>query len=133
MNDDELRALLTTIKTIATVGMSNKLDRPAYFVPEYLSAQGYHVIPINPTVGEIMGRRAYPDLLAASEKIDLVQIFRRAEDVPPIVEQALQIGARVVWMQEGIVNEAAAQTARAAGIIVVMNQCLMKTHRRLVG
>lgn len=132
MNDDELRALLTTIKTIATVGMSNKWDRPAYFVPEYLIAQGYDVIPVNPTVGEIMGRRAYPDLLGVPEKIDLVQIFRRAEDAPPIVEQAIQIGARVVWMQEGIVNEPAAQTARAAGLVVVMNQCLMKAHRRVV-
>lgn len=132
VNNAELKRILETARTIATVGFSTNWERPGYFVPEYLATQGYNVIPVNPTVTEIQGRKAYPDLLAVPEQVDVVQIFRRAEDVPPIVEQAIQIGARVVWMQEGIVNEAAAERARAAGLDVVMNECMMKSHRRLI-
>ncbi|MBI5649820.1 MAG: CoA-binding protein [Chloroflexi bacterium] len=133
MTDDEIRTILETIHTIATVGYSTSFEKPAYYVPEYLATQGYRVIPVNPTVSEINGEKSYPDLRAIPEKVEVVQIFRRAEDVPPIVEQAIQIGARVVWMQEGIVNADAARTAEAAGLKVVMDKCMMKLHRRLIG
>lgn len=132
MTDEEIRTILETIHTIAVVGYSTSFEKAAYYVPEYLATQGYRVIPVNPTVKEINGEKSYPDLLAIPEKVEVVQIFRRAEDVPPIVEQAIQIRARVVWMQEGIVNEPAAQTAGAAGLKVVMDKCMMKMHRRLI-
>jgi predicted CoA-binding protein len=133
MNDTQLTAILTNAKTIATVGFSTNPDKPGYYVPEYLIQHGYRVIPVNPTTPEIMGLKAYPDLLSIPEPIDVVQIFRRAEDVPPIVEQAIQIRAKVVWMQEGIVNDDAAKKARAAGLMVVMDKCMKKMHQRLIG
>ena len=133
MNDKQLKEILEKTKTIATVGFSTNPDKPGYYVPEYLIDHGYHVIQVNPTAPEIMGLKAYPDLLSIPEPIDIVQIFRRAEDVPPIVEQAIQIRAKVVWMQEGIVNEEAAKKARAAGLVVVMDKCMKKLHQRLIG
>ncbi|MDE3088001.1 MAG: CoA-binding protein [Chloroflexota bacterium] len=133
VDDNQLKEILLAAHTIATVGFSTSPDKPAYYVPEYLVAQGYQVIPVNPTTHEIMGMKSYPDLLAVPEKVDVVQIFRRSEDVPPIVAQAIRIGAKVVWMQEGIKNEPAARQAEAAGLIVVMDKCMMKNHRRLIG
>ncbi len=133
MTDTELRQLYETTHTIATVGFSKDPDKPAGFIPEYLMALGYHVIPVNPSASEIAGKKAYPDLLSIPEKVDVVQIFRPAAEVPPIVEQAIQIGARVVWMQEGIVNPEAAKRARAAGLQVMMDHCMMVEHRRLFG
>jgi hypothetical protein len=100
-------------------------------VPAYLQRQGYRIIPVNPNLEQALGEKAYPDLLAVPEPVDVVQIFRRSEAVPPVVQQAIQIGAQVVWMQEGIINEAAAQAAREAGLQVVMNTCMRTTHRRL--
>ena len=95
--------------------------------------QGYHIIPVNPTADEILGEKSYPDLESVPEKIDVVQVFRKPEDVPPVVESAIKVGAKVVWMQEGIVNEEAAQKAREAGLQVVMDACMRATHRRLIG
>jgi predicted CoA-binding protein len=133
MNDAQLKEMYQTIRTIATVGFSTNPARPGYYVPEYLTLKGYRVIPVNPMIQEGLGQKAYPDLLAVPDKIDVVQIFRRPEDVPAIVEQAIQIGARVVWMQIGAANPEAAQAAQTAGLAVVMDKCMMIEHKRLFG
>ncbi len=130
MDEDETRIFKET-HTIAMVGLSGDPERPSYHVADYLIGQGYNVIPVNPTADSIMSRKCYPDLASIPEKVDVVDVFRRAEDVPPIAEQAIKIGARVLWMQEGIVNEAAAARARQAGLVVVMNKCMFKEHSRL--
>jgi predicted CoA-binding protein len=132
MDDRTLRQILKDTKVIASVGLSSNPLKESYGVAQYLIDQGYRVIPVNPTTDRILNEKAYPDLLTIPEKVDAVQIFRRPEDVPPVVEQAIQIGAKVVWMQEGIVNEAAAQAARTAGLQVVMDRCMRVEHRRLV-
>jgi predicted CoA-binding protein len=133
MNDDQLKEILETTHTIATVGFSSNPEKPSHDVPRYLKSQGYRVIPVNPSVDEILGEKSYPDLPSIPEKIDVVQIFRPSQDVPPIIDEAIQIGAKVVWMQEGIVNLAAAETAQAAGLQVVMDRCMRREHRRLIG
>ena len=132
-NDLDLREILTTAKTIASVGVSSNNEKASYWIFHYLQEHGYHMIPVNPTASEILGEKAYPDLASIPEKVDVVQIFRRSEDVPPVVESAIKIGAEVVWMQEGIIHEEAAAKAKAAGLKVVMNRCMMKTHQRLIG
>jgi predicted CoA-binding protein len=132
-SDDELKNILESVKTLAVVGMSAHEDQPNYTVPAYLKAHGYQIIPVNPNLKEVNGQKAYPDLEAVPEQVDLVLVFRRSEAVPEVVEQAIQKGARVVWMQEGIVNEAAAQRAIDAGLEVVMNTCMRATHKRLIG
>jgi predicted CoA-binding protein len=131
-NDQTLKEILQSAKTIATVGLSSNPEKDSYEVAQYLKAHGYRLIPVNPTADEILGEKSYPDLESVPEKIDVVQVFRKPEDVPPVVEAAVKVGAKVVWMQEGIVNEAAAQTARQAGLEVVMDTCMKKTHSRLV-
>jgi predicted CoA-binding protein len=123
--------ILKTYHTVAVVGVSPDPEKPSYWVFNYLSGQGYNVIPVNPKMNEIVGKKCYPSLSAIPEKVEVVDIFRRAEDVPPIVEEAIRIGARAVWMQEGIVNEAAAKKARDAGLLVVMDRCMFKEHQRL--
>ena len=133
MNDDDLRQILTTTRTIATVGLSSNPAKDSYSVAAYLKSQGYRMIPVNPAATEILGEKVYPDLLAIPETIDVVQIFRPSSDVPPIVEQAIQIGAKVVWMQVGISHPEAARTAERAGLQVVMNLCMRATHIRLIG
>jgi predicted CoA-binding protein len=133
MNDYELRKIFEISKTIATVGFSTNPERPGYYVPQYLMEHGFQVIPVNPSITEILGQKAYADLTKIPEKIDVVQIFRPPEAVPAIVDQAIQIGARVVWMQLGAANEEAAQRARDAGLTVVMDRCMMVEHRRLIG
>ena len=120
-------------KTIAVVGLSKRQDRAGHYVPAYLQQAGYRIIPVNPTLTEALGEKAYPDLLSVPEPVDLVLIFQRSENVPPFVEQAITIGARAVWMQEGIVNQAAAETAHQAGLQVVMDACMMVEHRKLSG
>ncbi|MGB8983894.1 MAG: CoA-binding protein [Anaerolineales bacterium] len=132
-NDQMLKEILQSTRTIASVGLSSNPEKASYSVAQYLKSQGYRVIPVNPTVSEVLGETSYPDLASVPEKIDVVQVFRKPEDVPPVVEGAIQAGAKVVWMQEGIVNEEAAQTARAAGLQVVMDACMRETHKRLVG
>ncbi len=118
---------------IAIVGLSPNADRPSNEVGRHLQEKGYRVIPVNPAAKEILGEVAYPDLTAIPEKVDVVDIFRRSEDVPPIVEQAIKIGAKAVWMQEGVINEDAALRARQAGLSVVMDRCIWKEYRRLHG
>ena len=128
--DPKLRQILA-YKTIAVVGLSVKPDRPANTIPAYLQQQGYRIIPVNPNLTEALGEKAYASLRDIPGPVDVVEIFRRAEDVPPVVEDAIAIGAKVVWMQSGIVNEAAAAQAEAAGLQVVMDACMGETHRAL--
>lgn len=132
-NDKDMKDILLSTKTIASVGLSGNQEKESYWIASYLKDQGYRIIPVNPTAPEILGEKAYPDLESVPEKIDVVQVFRRPEDVPPVVEAAIKAGAKVVWMQEGIVNEEVAQRAREAGLQVVMDACMRATHRRLIG
>jgi predicted CoA-binding protein len=126
-----LRQILAAARTVAVVGLTDTLDRPSHNIPAYLHAQGYRIIPVNPKLTEALGEKAYPSLRDLPEPVDVVQIFRRAEDVPPIVADALALGAKVVWMQLGIVNAEAAARAEAAGLTVVMDACMGETHELL--
>lgn len=128
---DELRQILATAKTIAVVGLSDNPERPSHEVAGYLKDEGYRIIPVNPSITEAIGERAYPSLRDIPEPVDVVQIFRRPEDVPPIVEEAIAIGAKVVWMQLGIAHDEAAARARQAGLKVVMNTCMATVHDSL--
>ena len=133
VSDNKLRQILTTNQRIAVVGISSQQEQPNYSVPAYLQTQGYKIYPVNPNLDKVLGETAYTNLLAIPDPIDIVLIFRRSEMVPPLVDQAIQSGAKVVWMQEGIVNESAATTAREAGLDVVMDTCIRATHKRLMG
>ena len=133
MNDKQLKELYKSIQTIASVGLSANVEKPSFGIVYYLQQQGYRIIPVNPTAPEILGQKSYPDLLSIPDKVDVVQLFRRSEDVPPFVEQAIQIGARGVWMQQGISNPEAAKKAEAAGLTVVMDRCMRAEHIRLFG
>ena len=124
--------LLRTSRTIAVVGLSSKRWRPSFGVSEYMQRAGYRIIPVNPGETEVLGERSYSGLEQVPEKVDIVDVFRRSEFVPEIVEQAIRIGARAVWLQEGVVHEEAAAKARAAGLMVVMDRCILKEHRKLV-
>lgn len=128
---DELRVLLANTRTIAIVGLSDKPWRDSYRVAAYLQRHGYRILPVNPNLREVLGEKAYARLEDVPETIDLVDIFRRADAVPEIIDAAIVIGAKAVWMQEGVVHEAAAAKARAAGLQVVMDRCILKEHRRL--
>jgi len=130
-SDEKLKEILDATETIASVGLSGNEDKPSHWVGLYLMGEGFRVIPVNPTADKILGEKTYPDLESIPEKIDVVQIFRPSEAVMPFVESAIKIGAKVVWMQEGIVNEEAAEKAREAGLQVVMDACMRATHRRL--
>lgn len=132
LDDSNLERILETTKTIAVVGISSKTDQPNFSVPEYLQSKGYQIIPVNPLLDAVLGNKSYPDLLAIQEPVDAVLIFRRSEFVPDVVDQAIDIGAKVVWMQEGVINEQAAAKAREAGLEVVMDTCMRATHRRLI-
>jgi predicted CoA-binding protein len=130
----EIDEILKTVKTIAVVGLSPKEDRPSYRVASYLQAQGYRIVPVRPAVDRILGERVYGDLSEIPDDItiDMVDIFRRPEEVMPIVEAAIARGdVKAVWMQEGIVNNAAREVALAKGLSVVMDRCAMKEHRRM--
>jgi len=131
MNQEE--KILTDSHTVALVGASPDVERPSFRVFSYLREQGYRVIPVNPRFPQILGETCYPDLAAIPEKVDVVDIFRRAEDVPSVVDQAIGIGAKVVWMQQGVINEAAASRAREAGLQVVMDKCMRKEHLKMRG
>lgn len=134
MNSDRvMKDILLSTKTIASVGLSSNTEKESYWIVLYLKEQGYRIIPVNPTADEILGEKSFPDLESVPEKIDVVQVFRKPEDVPAVVDSAIKIGAKTVWMQEGIVNEEAAQKARDAGLQVVMDACMRATHRRLIG
>jgi len=127
--DTLIEKILRETKTIAVVGFSSRPTRAGYYVPAYLQNQGYRIIPVNPNIDQALGERAYPTLEAIPEPLDLVLLFQRSENVPPFVDQAISIGAKAVWMQSGISNEAAAAEAKAAGLDVVQNRCMMVEHR----
>jgi hypothetical protein len=131
-SNDAIAEILRTTTTIAVVGLSSKRHRPSYGVAEYMQSAGYRIIPVNPQETEVLGERSYARLEVIPERVDLVDIFRRSEFVPEIVESAIRIGAKAVWMQEGVVHEEAAERARQAGLAVVMDLCILKEHRRRV-
>lgn len=128
-----LRRILSTSKKVAVVGLSANWYRPSYFAAKYLIDHGYDVFPVNPNYQEVLGRRCWPDLESLPGKVDVVDIFQKPERVPQLVEQAIGIGAKVVWMQIGIVHEEAARRAREAGLDVVMNRCMKIEYARLFG
>ena len=126
-----IRELLKTAHVIAVVGLSSRKHRPSFGVSEYMQRAGYRIIPINPNESSILGEKSYASLEDVPDKIDIVDIFRRSEFVPEIVEQAIRVGAGAVWMQEGVIHEEAAARAEAAGLTVVMDRCILKEHQRL--
>ena len=134
---DRIYELLSRVKTIAVVGLSESPMRPSHGVSAYLQATGYKIIPVNPHIAEALGEKAYPSLLevplAVTGKIDLVDVFRRPQYVDEIVEQAIQLKIPAIWLQEGVINEPAAERARKAGIFVVMDRCVLKEHRARFG
>jgi len=134
---DPIHELLSRAKTIAVVGLSESPMRPSHGVSAYMQAAGYKIIPVNPHIAETLGEKSYPSLLAipvdVAQKIDLVDVFRRSEYVGEIVEQAIQLKIPAIWLQEGVINEPAAQKARKAGIFVVMDRCVLKEHRARFG
>lgn len=125
-----MEKIMAEAKTIAVVGFSSQPSKAGYYVPAYLKEQGYRIIPVNPNLSEGLGETAVPTLTAIAEPVDLVLIFQRSENVPPFVDEAIEIGAKAVWMQLGIANETAAAKARAAGLDVVQDACLLVEHRR---
>lgn len=125
---DDITKLLFSAKNIAVVGISTKEDRPSHWIAAYLSDHGYNVIGVNPGLSELFGRKVYKTLTDIKEPIDIVDIFRQPDAVPEIVDQAIAVKAKAIWMQEGIVNNAAADKARAAGMLVIMNKCIYKEH-----
>jgi predicted CoA-binding protein len=127
---DVILELLKKYKTIAVVGLSSNPMRPSFGVTEYMQGAGYRIIPVNPNETEVLGEKCYARLEDVPEKVDIVNVFRRAEDVPPVAESAIRIGAKVVWMQQGIENEEAAKKARAAGLVVIEDACILVEHRR---
>ena len=132
-SDAELRSILGDAKTIAVVGLSSNPFRDSFEVAEYLQAKGYRIVPVNPNETEVLGERAYPSLLdvPTDVRIDVVDVFRRAADTPPVAEQAVQVGAKVLWLQDGIVNEDARRVAEDGGLTVIMGVCIKRTNRRL--
>jgi predicted CoA-binding protein len=125
---DPISQILKTSRTIAVVGLSSRRHRPSYGVAEYLQSAGYRIVPVNPGETEVLGEKCYARLEEVPERVDIVNIFRRSELVPEIVESAIPIGARAVWMQEGVIHHEAAERARRAGLIAVMNTCILKEH-----
>jgi predicted CoA-binding protein len=135
-----LRRILGTCKTIAVVGLSPQWHRPSFFAAKYMQGHGYRIVPVNPVATEILGERSYPSVTAAAEalaargeKIDMVDCFRKSEDIPPLADEAIAIGARCLWMQIGVIDEVSAAKARAAGLEVVMDRCVKIEHARLFG
>jgi uncharacterized protein len=130
--DAQIADLLRTARVIAVVGLSSKKWRASYGVSEFLQSVGYRIIPVNPREKEVLGEKAYARLEDIPEKPDIVDVFRRSEAVPEIVDSAIRLGAKAVWMQEGVVNEEAAARARAAGLLVAMDVCILREHHRLM-
>jgi len=133
MREEEIKDTLRSSKTVAIVGISPKPDRPSYRVASYLQSKGYRIIPVRPDGDEVLGEKVYRNLpeIPKEIEIDIVDIFRKPEDVPPVVEEAIQRGTKVVWMQEGIVNREACDKAEQTGLKVVMDLCIKKEHQRL--
>lgn len=130
-SSEEIRKLLNNCRSIAVVGLSDKPHRDSYRVAHYMQRQGYQIYPVNPVLDKVLDERAYPNLSALPEQVDLVNIFRRSEEVPQIVEQAIAHGAKALWLQLGVVHEAAAAKAQAAGLTVVMDRCIKVMHTQL--
>ena len=134
MREEDIKKILSEVKSIAVVGISPKEDRPSYIVAAYLKSKGYRIIPVRPDGEEILGEKVYHRLMEIPERVgvDVVDIFRKSEDVPPIVEEAIQRRVKVVWMQEGVVHQEAAERAEKAGLKVVMDRCMKKEHQKLL-
>jgi len=134
MKDEEIKDTLNRLKTVAIVGISPKEDRPSYIVAAYLKSEGYRIIPVRPEGEEILGEKVYPSLMEIPKEIeiDVVDIFRKSEDVPPVVDEAIRRKAKVVWMQEGVMHKEAGTKAEKAGLKVVMDRCMKKEHQRLL-
>ena len=126
---ESIQRILKECRTIAVVGLSSNPVRPSYGVAGYMKQQGYRVIPINPHEINVLGEQAYPSLAAVPDKVDLVDVFRRSEEAGVVVDEAILIGAKAIWLQEGVIDEAAAQRAQQAGLLVVMDRCWLKEHR----
>ncbi|TEU17594.1 MAG: CoA-binding protein [Anaerolineales bacterium] len=133
MSEADIKSILEESKTVAVVGLSPREERDSHRVAKYLQSRGYRIIPVNPNADEILGERSYPDLASIPEPIDVVDVFRRSEAVPEIVKEAIKVGARTVWMQEGVIHKEAAARAREAGLQVVMDRCMMVEHWRHLG
>ncbi len=131
----ELRRILGSCKTIAVVGLSPQWHRPSFFAAKYMQGHGYKIIPVNPSASEILGERCYPSVTAAAadHRIDMVDCFRKSDDIPPIADEAIAVGARWLWMQIGVIQETSAAKARTAGLDVVMDRCVKIEHARLFG
>jgi len=130
MSNDSIAELLKSAKTIAVVGLSDNPMKPSYGVSQYMQARGYRIIPVNPQAAEVLGEKSYASLLDIPEKVDIVDVFRRPDAVPEIVDQAIQLKVPALWLQETVVHEEAAQKARDAGMVVVMDKCILKEHRK---
>lgn len=131
MNTREtINRILDECRTIAVVGLSSNPDRPSYGVARYMQQRGYRIIPVNPNEAEVLGEKAYPALTAIEDKVDLVDIFRRSDEAGAHVDDAIRIGALAVWLQEEVIDEAAAERAEKAGLLVVMDRCILKEHMR---
>jgi predicted CoA-binding protein len=131
-SDQQIKELLQRAHTIAVVGLSSSRFRASYGVSQYMQSAGYRIIPVNPNEQEVLGEKSYARLEDVPEKIDVVDVFRRSEFVPEIVDAAIRVGAHAIWMQDGVVDQAAAQRARDAGLFVVMDDCILREHRRLM-
>jgi uncharacterized protein len=132
-SDREIRHILETAKTVAVVGLSDKPDRDSYKVAKYLQEHGFRIIPVNPTVDQVLGEKSYASVTDIPEQVDVVDIFRKPEAVMPVVQEAIDAGAATVWMQLGVINQDAAEKAEAAGLQVVMDRCMKVEHGRLLG
>jgi len=130
---DTILELLKKYKTIAVIGLSSNRMRPSFGVTEYMQGEGYRIIPVNPNETEVLGEKSYARLEDVPERIEIVNVFRRAEEVAPVVESAIRVGAKVVWMQSGVENEEAAEKARAAGMVVIEDACILVEHQRRAG
>lgn len=133
MNNDNIDRVLTQYRTVAIVGASPSPERPSYRVADFLKKEGYRIIPVTPKGGEIIGEKVYPNLSSIPVPIEVVDIFRRSEEIPPVVDEAISIGAKAVWMQEELINEEAAGKARKAGLLVVMDRCMRKELLKKLG
>src|SRR5580700_5077380 len=132
LGPDPIAEILNRYRTIGVVGLSSNPARPSYGVTQYMQSAGYRIIPVNPNEREVLGEKSYARLEDVPEKIDVVDVFRRSEFVPEIVDAAIRVGARAIWLQDGVVDEVAAQRARDAGLFVVMDACILREHRRLM-
>lgn len=131
LEENIINKILNDSEVIAVVGLSDKKDRPSYSVASYLKKQGYKIVPVNPGVSEILGEKSYPDLESVPHDIDVVDIFRNSDSVPPVVKSAIARGIKAIWLQEGVISEEAARLAQQAGIDFVMNRCMLKEHTKL--